>query len=371
MKILFLLSHYFEQCSGSSEYQAYLLAKHASVRHSVAHTYVETEYGWSAEACGNIKLYIISKPSLARRILGQSYALDYFKIMKLIRKIHPDIIYMNIGLAYLGIAAHYTRNTNCKLIWHIASEMDVQPFKFRLSRNFLLYFVDKKVLEYGIRNADRIIGQANYQNELLKKNYSRECDLIVPNFHPSPREKIHKFKLPIVVWVSNFKSLKQPELFLALAQKLRGNPGTRFIMIGREGAGRYQASLEKRINDLDNLEYLRECPIDEVNRILALSHIFVNTSRYEGFPNTFIQAWLREVPVVSLNVDPDDILVRECIGFHSKTFEQLVLDVQRLLDDTTLRNKMGLKAREYASEHHTFEKNTSKILELMSKSIIS
>ena len=51
-----------------------------------------------------------------------------------------------------------------------------------------------------------------------------------------------------------------------------------------------------------------------MNRLLARSHIFVNTSTHEGFPNTFIQSWLREVVVVSLQVDPDQVLERQQVG---------------------------------------------------------
>ena len=46
----------------------------------------------------------------------------------------------------------------------------------------------------------------------------------------------------------------------------------------------------------------------EVNALLEHTDLLVNTSDYEGFSNTFIQAWMRRVPVVSLRVDPDRLL---------------------------------------------------------------
>ena len=64
----------------------------------------------------------------------------------------------------------------------------------------------------------------------------------------------------------------------------------------------WQASLMRSIEATPNLEYLGQRTHAEVNELLARAHIFVNTSTHEGFPNTFIQAWLREVAVVSLSV---------------------------------------------------------------------
>jgi glycosyltransferase involved in cell wall biosynthesis len=49
-----------------------------------------------------------------------------------------------------------------------------------------------------------------------------------------------------------------------------------------------------------------------------------------------------------LNSDPDDILKNEGIGFHSKTFKQMVNDLRALLENEKLRSSMGEKARKYA-----------------------
>ena len=41
------------------------------------------------------------------------------------------------------------------------------------------------------------------------------------------------------------------------------------------------------------------------------SKILINTSSFEGFPNTFVQAWANGVPVISLKVDPDNIIKKK------------------------------------------------------------
>jgi glycosyltransferase involved in cell wall biosynthesis len=119
-------------------------------------------------------------------------------------------------------------------------------------------------------------------------------------------------------------------------------------MIGRPALGSWQNEILKKIRRLPNMEYRGELSIDQVNALLQKSHILVNTSDYEGFPNTYIQAWMRKVPVVALNSDPDDFIKTQEIGFHSKTFKQMVLDVRSLLENKPLREKMGEKSCEFS-----------------------
>ena len=121
---------------------------------------------------------------------------------------------------------------------------------------------------------------------------------------------------------------------------------------------------------VDNLEYKGELSIEKVNDLLRESHLFVNTSLYEGGPpNTFVQAWMRETPIVSLNVDPDDIIRKNTLGFHSGSFEQMVKDVKFLIENEKVRQEMGRNAREYAIREHDIEKILPKYVELIEKMV--
>jgi glycosyltransferase involved in cell wall biosynthesis len=110
-----------------------------------------------------------------------------------------------------------------------------------------------------------------------------------------------------------------------------------------------------------------EQPIEEVNRQLAMGHIFVNTSRSEGFPNTFIQAWMRKVPTVSLDIDPDGVLSSDAIGYCSRTYGSLRDKVTELADNNELRQRMGAAAQKHAYTVHSPEA-VERIIRIMDES---
>jgi glycosyltransferase involved in cell wall biosynthesis len=314
--------------------------------------------------------YKIVKVANVKGIGRYGFFFNGFRLLRLLSQIQPDVIYQRVGCAYTGIAAYYAVQNNCKMVWHVASDNDVLPFQ--KTNNFLITsfrYIDKKILEYGVMSSHYIIAQTNQQAEYLKKHYGRTATEVIYNFHPMPRENIKKTNPIKIVWISNFKPFKQPEYFIRLARDLRNlGKKVKCIMIGAPAhlPLNWQSSIENKIDEEDNLAYLGVRPLEEVNSILAKAHIFVNTSLFEGFANTFIQAWMRKVPVVSLHCNPDGILERHNIGFFSGTYEKMLQRVIELIKNPALRDEMGERAQVYAFERHS-EKNIANLIGILKK----
>lgn len=363
MRIAILTKQHCRDAFGGAEYRVHLIAQGlARLGHEVYYVCTSPDVReWSAEA---VHVIPIRTKTFSRK-LGRNDFLYRSDIFKTLDRIRPDVIYQSVAGAFTGIAASYAKKNGCRMVWHVASEKDVRPQRPTSIHTALFDYIDGRWTEYGIRSCDIIIGQARYQDGLLDRHYGRHCDLIVGTPHPVPTEPIVKTGPVTVVWIANLKPLKQPELFLRLVGALGGCHDVKFIMIGGPAWGRYQRRLDRAMTGLENFSYLRERPIGEVNQVLAGAHVLVNTSRYEGFPNTFIQAWFRRVPVVSLNVDPDDVLKTNGLGFHSVTFEGLVRDVKRLTEDGALRESVGERAQAYALGHHSMGPNMTRIVSLL------
>lgn len=199
--------------------------------------------------------------------------------------------------------------------------------------------------------ANRIIVQNEFQRRMLKQNYKKDGALIKMPFPLSSREKSEKEKPPFVLWIGAIADVKQPQLFLKLSESV---PEARFQMIGGHSSGnkKLYEKIKRNSQGIPNLDFLGSVPFDEIDRYFRQASILVNTSKFEGFPHAFIQAWMHYVPVVSLNSDPDEIICRHELGFHSKSFDRMVDDVKVLIESEYLRDRIGQNGRQYVEREH-------------------
>lgn len=353
------------QHGGGAEYQISCLIRHLSSTGQFEIFYLARHIVEDMPTPG----YSVVKIGTGSNVPRFGYMVDAIPLYKALKQIKPDVIYQRVGCAYTGIAAFYAKKHDIPMFWHVAHDTDVTPGNAFYGRNPIRRVLEKKAVEYGLRHATGIITQTASQAALLHGNYGRECNETIPNFHPAPEEEIDKSGPLTVVWIANLKPWKRPEAFVRLAQSLSDLTEVQFVMVGAPpGGGGDAAWGETLLADIEqtpNLTYRGQLQHDEVNALLATSHVFVNTSEAEGFPNTFIQSWLRGLPVASLSVDPDNILEQQQIGFDAKGDEaRLAEGVRELMTDHDKRHAAADRAQAHAAERHSM-KNAARIEALL------
>ena len=107
-------------------------------------------------------------------------------------------------------------------------------------------------------------------------------------------------------------------------------------------------------------------PYHHVNDLYQNSRIFINTSDSEGFPNSFLQSWIRGVPVISF-FDPDNTIQRENIGSSPDDIEEMVDSIKRLLSDDDLLESFSLRAESFAMKHYSPSSIVNGYLQLFEK----
>jgi glycosyltransferase involved in cell wall biosynthesis len=112
--------------------------------------------------------------------------------------------------------------------------------------------------------------------------------------------------------------------------------------------------MEAAAERVPNLELLPPRPrsdlLDEMRNAVAL----VKTSRVEGMPNGFLEAWACGLPVLSLSVDPDEKIANNDIGVVAGgSMERLIEAADSLWRDPELRNAIGDRARRHVQDVHS------------------
>lgn len=132
------------------------------------------------------------------------------------------------------------------------------------------------------------------------------CRTVRNAFLPArPSESAYDCEVAWVGHVSVFKGVDE------LAGLLPALGGRRVCIAGGVQDGESGRLLE-RILGMPGVTWLGETGHPEILALIRSARVLLNTSPAEGFPNAFLEAWHLERPVVSLRVDPDGLLSRDC-----------------------------------------------------------
>ncbi len=160
---------------------------------------------------------------------------------------------------------------------------------------------------YAFHFADHIVSQTKDQQSNLKKKHKLES-VIIRNpiaFHHLERRPKSKDQRPQVLWIGRTDNLnKRPEKLLEVAEDL---PDIDFKMIlNNFDQELYDKVVGKASANIEIVDYV---PSDEMDAVFSKATIFFSSSskNFEGFPNVFLHAVTHGIPIVSLEVDPDQI----------------------------------------------------------------
>ena len=256
-----------------------------------------------------------------------------------------DTYYQSPAGAYTGITGWFCRATGRRFIFRIASDSDCEKEHGRIQ-----FWRDRKLYNYGLRCADVIAAQTEFQAQMLRENQGLESS-VVNMMVEVPRAKSDVRKDIDVLWVSNLRALKRPELALELARQL---PDVRFTLAGgpMPGGETYYEDVLAAAARLSNVTMLGAVRYAATGALFDRAKIFLNTSSIEGFPNTFLQAWIHGVPVVTF-FDPDSLVQRMSLGKAANSVDDMRESIRNLLENDADRQLIGRRARDFATREYT------------------
>lgn len=270
---------------------------------------------------------------------------EWIDCMKCI-SMKPDVVIYRGASRCLFLLSRLCRYKHIQFILFGASDTDFVPGKEIVGGSRM----NRKLYQKALGQIECFVTQNLQQHNTLLENYGKDS-LIVSNIWLTDVEYVSE-KLYDAIWIANFRPLKRAEWFVKLAVEL---PQYKFAMVGGSLVKEYYDQVEQCASNVNNLIFMGPQPFNEVCHLLAQSRLLVCTSEFEGFPNTFLQAWANGVPVVS-TVDPSGVVTKYDLGRIVSDEDQLYQKVKSLLELESRYDGCVKSIGEYFNEHHSAEK---------------
>lgn len=289
------------------------------------------------------------------------YRLPY--LYSQVKQVKPDYLYQSVpGWAsfLMGSVCHLL---NIKYLLRISNDNLLDERINRQHSWFKRFFLEK-----GIKMAYCVLCQNEYQLSQIKKKYPQKQALKIPN-------PIYLSHIPTtdatqsrshIAWVGLFQYQKNLKLLYEVANALKHE---HFKVAGKElyGNDADTKAYVAKLKQLPNVEFVGFLSRNDIPPFLAKAKYLLNTSHYEGFSNTFLEAMSVGTPIISSDrVNPDGFISENNLGIVYKDLDDLVHQYRTVSAD--MYTRMSANALGYVVEHHDHEALANKLLYFLEES---
>jgi glycosyltransferase involved in cell wall biosynthesis len=268
-----------------------------------------------------------------------------------LRRADADAYHYMSGDAGLGQVALWCRAHRRLLTYYVSSTWAAERElpHLRPWRERLLYRV-------GLRHAGLVMVQTSLQQRLLNESFGVASTVVPMPCADLARERTDAAAtIPArgtrVLWVGRVSPEKRLEWLVDAALAC---PDVTFDVAGASNDDSpYAAALLSRARTVPNLVlHGRVSDNDALSSLYRQAALLCCTSRSEGFPNTFLEAWSHGLPVVS-TYDPDGMIERRGLGLVAGDVAGVVAGIRELLTSPEVHRRTALNAIAYVRENHS------------------
>jgi len=253
-----------------------------------------------------------------------------------------------------------------KFIVHFASDADLLGFwnkyrlvyrkNFRIRKFFFQWIFNDFIYNYLLKRADYVVRQ--HEGQVVRPGTVRGKVVLFPNIIDLEMlpEKITP-KEDYFIYVGSLSMLKGADKLFNLISTLNDN---KTVMIVGQPNDRASKPIYKKLGQLANTNLKgRECHLEAL-KLMSGAKALINTSLFEGFPNVFLEAWALGIPVLSLHVNPGNILNTFELGY---CFEGDIKKMSAYINSNKDLSINEMKTREYINKYHNFTSAGKRFLE--------
>ena len=355
---------------GGGELQVALLAKAvAKAGHEVVIVDFQTDEEFITE--DGIKILRIKGWDAGIRFL-RTFTHRLPQIYLSLKAQRADVYYCRIR-DYRHILAFWAaRKAKAKFILGMASDLDAMTFLKRVKYHNVAYFsgvwgllnsiLIEIVYPWLLHKADIVLVQHEGQKSILEKRGIKSR--VFPNlielsqfpFSSNPVQKDFIY----VGWLSKRKGFRK------FFEVIRKCPSQTFKVIGPP-CDKVGFAFYKELQLFKNVTLYGQLSHSDVLYHMVNSKALISTSQMEGFPNVFIEAWSCGIPVLSLYVDPGNVIRDNGLGTVARgNVDELLKAIKGYKSSFEFSNK----ARKYIESTHGLSEEKIKEIDSLFKELL-
>ncbi|ARS34132.1 glycosyltransferase family 4 protein [Pontibacter actiniarum] len=285
---------------------------------------------------------------------------------KALKQVQPDYLYKGIPSWESFLIGLMCMRLNIKFIQRISNDFLIDR-RFLKSHSRLHRFFQN----LGFKLSDFILCQNDYQFGVISKKF--------------PGKKVYKLSNPIVLaastasaddreggyiaWLGLFQHQKNLKLLYEIAAAI---PNEQFVIAGNAIPKVDSETLRflDKLQELPNVEFIGFLKRHEVPSFLRGAKYLLNTSHYEGFSNTFLEAMANGTPILTTDkVNPDGLIDKKGVGLVYRDAKDLLCQVTSVTPESY--TAMSNSAVKYVMSHHDHKHQASLLAGLLENEKVS
>ena len=309
---------------------------------------------WGSEGSG------MSWKIFVKNLLG--FSSTYFRAMKIIKEIKPDIIHLNTTCFFPVAMAAKKINPNIKIISHVREPL-LKTFPGKVLKYMNFFFVDK------------FVSISKFDESTIKH---KENSLVVYNavdfkeFNIEHKSRIFRDELEIkddeilVTYLGRIIYQNGMEYLIEAAKLLEDNSKIKFAIIGFTGEDEgYQNKIKKASSGISNIiqvSFRKDTP-----DVISSSDIIIFPSVVPHFARSVIEAAAMGKPSIASNIGgPAELIENGETGLlvQPGNSKALANAINYLAEDEFLRYSMGQKAYTLSKEKFDSRINALRVFQV-------
>ena len=219
----------------------------------------------------------------------------------------------------------------------------------------------RDVIRFGLTESDAVVCVSRWLEEQTREVFAYDGPIhVLPNFvdcrrfrpreHDDVRRELGGDRHPLIVHMSNFRSLKRVADTVDVLHQLGPDSDARLVLVGNGPDEPLVRERAQRLGLGDRVRFLGE--IENVECVVSAADVALFPSESESFGLSALEAMACGVPVVATDIGglPDTIVHGETGFLHTVgDTAGMAASVGRLLGDDALRRRMGVAGVERTS----------------------